>query len=295
MITNCPIILNYCNLSKQLNQLVEKDFEYEIKQKDKKIEKYKRMIIEMKKKYSPPKKPEDYEPNIFKACVEGKLSSVQWLIEGEKIDKNQKVEKNDGLLGIHKGEAPIHIAIANGHLSIVRYLIEKQGVDIELIGIYNKTPLLYACENNQLQIVEYLISKGANIEARDQKQGTPLHYACINNCYPLVEYLISKSAPIEAKDNEIKTSLHYACERDFLQIVTFLISKNANIEAKDKQYWTPLHYASYCGQTNIVKYLVSKGANKTARDNNNLRPYDLACKGWGADDSQINEIRNLLK
>ena len=35
-------------------------------------------------------KPKDYEPNIFKACKEGKLTSVQWLIEKENVDKNKK-------------------------------------------------------------------------------------------------------------------------------------------------------------------------------------------------------------
>ena len=34
------------------------------------------------------KKPEDFEPNILKACMFSKISSVQWLIEKEKIDVN---------------------------------------------------------------------------------------------------------------------------------------------------------------------------------------------------------------
>ena len=62
-------------------------------------------------------KPKDFEPDIFKACKEGKLKSVQWLIEKEKINKNQKDEK---------GNTPIHIACTRGHLPIVQYLIEKQ-------------------------------------------------------------------------------------------------------------------------------------------------------------------------
>ena len=68
-------------------------------------------------------KPTDYEPDIFKACKEGKLTSVQWLLEKENEDKIKKIDSNN---------TPIHIASQNGHLSIVQYLIEKQNVDKDI-------------------------------------------------------------------------------------------------------------------------------------------------------------------
>ena len=48
------------------------------------------------------------ESDIFKACKEGKLKSVQWLIEKENVDKNIRIEdyKND----MWKTDAPTHIA-----------------------------------------------------------------------------------------------------------------------------------------------------------------------------------------
>ena len=64
-----------------------------------------------------------------------------------------------------------------GLLPIVRYLIEKQNVDIDIKGNYEYTPLHYAVQECHLPIVEYLISKGANIEAKDEGGWSPLHYA----------------------------------------------------------------------------------------------------------------------
>ena len=50
LITNCPILVNFCHLYKEHKQLPEKDFEYyEIQQKDKEIEKLKREIQDVKK------------------------------------------------------------------------------------------------------------------------------------------------------------------------------------------------------------------------------------------------------
>ena len=54
--------------------------------------------------------------------------------------------------------------------------------------------------NGYLPIVEYLISKGANLEAKDNWKDSPLHYASKNGSLPIVEYLLSKGANIEEKD-----------------------------------------------------------------------------------------------
>ena len=284
-------------------------------------------------------KPKDYEPNIFKACEEGKLTSVQWLIEKEKVNKNKKDEFGYtplkyaceyGHLSIAQyllskganikikdlnGNSLIHFASKGGLLSIVQYLIEKQNVDKDIKGFIDRTPLHYGCLGGHIPIVEYLISKGANIETKDDDgtslihfasmggilsvvqnliekltvdinikdnyEKTPLHYACENGHLQNVEYLYSKGADMEANDYDGRTPLHYACQ-GHLPIVEYLLSKGANIEAKDDQEDTPLHYAIMYGDIDVIKYLLSKGAHK------NATTLDLV-PSWN------DEIKNILK
>ena len=64
-----------------------------------------------------------------------------------------------------------------GLLPIVQYLIKKQNIDID-IKYYEQTPLHYACENGHLTIAEYLISKGANVNANDHCGEYVIHIAC---------------------------------------------------------------------------------------------------------------------
>ena len=116
--TNCPFLSQICDLYKENKQLPEKDYEYEIKQKDQEIQKLKLQIKNSETKiYFQPisEKPKDFESNIFKASKEGKLTSVQWLIEKENVDQN-KTYTND---------KPIHVASMNGHLPIAEYFISK--------------------------------------------------------------------------------------------------------------------------------------------------------------------------
>ena len=79
------------------------------------------------------------------------------------------------------------------------------------IHVYILLHLLFS-----LQIVQYLIEKGADIEAQNQYQYTPLHIACLKGHLEIVQYLIEKRANIEAKNKNQKTPLHFACKEGHL-------------------------------------------------------------------------------
>ena len=68
----------------------------------------------------------------------------------------------------------------------------------------DNTPLHCACEQGQLSIVQYLISKGANIEAKNTSGMTPLHDASSWSKIDVIKFLISKGANKNAKDNNGK-------------------------------------------------------------------------------------------
>ena len=313
LITNCPILVNFCYLYKELNLLPDKDYEFELQQKEIEIEKLKQKINEEISNKFPPitEKPKDYEPDIFKACKEGKLTSVQWLIEKENEDKNKKVEKTDPSLKFFEGDTPIHIASINNHLKIVQYLIEKQNVDKNIKGFWGTTPLHYACEKGYLEIVKYLISKGANIEVKDKNGKTPFTIAYKNHCSNIIEYasfnfnfpkdfepnifkackegkltsvqwLIEKERINKNKRNEnFDSPIHIATQYGHLPIVQYLIEKqNVDKDIKGNKEKTPLHYACSEGHLPVVEYLISKGANIEAQDNTyyEMTPLHYACK-----------------
>ena len=298
LFANCPILKLFCNLYEKREILPEKDYTFDLEQKDKEIDKLKQ-IIKILKPIT--KKPKDFESDIFEACKEGKLSSVQWLIEKEIVDKNKRVEEDYFNNDLYKDDTPIHIASMKGHLPIVQYLIEKYDVDINIKGCKRKTPLHYACQEGHLQIIEYLISKGADVYAKDQfgnyviyysylkgyfsiikyliekrhienevknyYSQTPLHCACYFGDLQIVEYLISKGADLYAKDNDENIVIHYSSIGGHLPIVQYLIEKqNVDINIKGWNGKTPLHLACLEGHHNIAEYLISKGANINAKD-----------------------------
>ena len=62
---------------------------------------------------------------------------------------------------------PLHLAALNGHLSVVEYLVYKNA-DINAKNIYEETPLHYAAQNSHLCVVEYLFNQNVDINAKDE-------------------------------------------------------------------------------------------------------------------------------
>ena len=126
------------------------------------------------------------------------------------------------------------------------------------------------------------------METKQKDQCTPLHIACQNGHLQIVQYLIEKGDNIEAKDKDKYTPLQCASNFD-------LIEKGDNIEAKDKDKYTPLQCASNFGNNDVVKYIISKKkTNKNVKDKSGKRPYDVACD-WIQYKSQIDYQRTPQK
>jgi ankyrin repeat protein len=86
-----------------------------------------------------------------------------------------------------KEDTPLCLAISNGEMDLIKQYVEY-GVDVnqESNGI---TPLMLASQYNKVEIVKYLISKGANTRARDENGFTALRYAERSNAKEAVALL----------------------------------------------------------------------------------------------------------
>lgn len=111
-------------------------------------------------------------------------------------------------------------------LPMVKYLIEIDKVDVNYATpqvftaeVYKTTPLMVACENGILPTVEYLISKGANLNNENNKGFTALMLAANKNeNTDIVHRLLSNGADDTIKNCEGKTAFNIASGRpNFLE------------------------------------------------------------------------------
>ncbi len=132
--------------------------------------------------------------------------------------------------------------------SAIARLIETKA-DLNRQGKNKNTPLTYAAEIGDIQIIETLIQAGADIEARGGSySATPLYYAAKAGHAEVVQRLLEAGAKTEARDQFCYTSdqtkvigytpLHQAAKVGHAQVVQILLQYQANIGAQDSLKYT---------------------------------------------------------
>ena len=105
--------------------------------------------------------------DLYDAAKRGDLKQVTLLVE-QGVDKNQ--------VGNYYETTALSVAANDGHLDVVRYLVE-QGAGMEKVDRDGNTPLIYASDCGHLEVVRYLLDQGADRDAVDYEGYTPLHCA----------------------------------------------------------------------------------------------------------------------
>lgn len=125
------------------------------------------------------------------------------------------------------GKTALHKASERGHVDII-YLLAKAGASVEKKseeGI--QTPLEMAVESRQFGAVKALIELGANPHFKDSQNNTLLITASAQNALGIVRLLLSKGVDINAKNNNGFTALEIARRFKYPDIVQFLKKSGA--------------------------------------------------------------------
>ena len=149
-------------------------------------------------------------------------------------------------------------AAEEGRLEEVEELLQSNANIDATEGKFQRTPLHFAARSGHRDIVDLLLEKNAQIEAKDRDQITPLHLAARSGHRDIVDLLLEKNAQIEAKDRDQITPLHFAARSGHRDIVDLLLEKNAQIEANTEIQGTPLHFAAGCGHRDIADLLLDQ-------------------------------------
>lgn len=156
------------------------------------------------------------------------------------------------VLNTNNCKVPMFYASSGGYLEIIKYFDEKN-VDLH---VNNEYSLNFACMKGHLEIVKFFIEeKGFNVNSIYDDSSFPLYWASKNGHLDIVIYLIEKGADIHLC-NDI--ALCYACENGNYDIAKYIIGKKDNIYANNqmaiKKAFENKHY-------DIVKLLSDSGSN----------------------------------
>lgn len=142
------------------------------------------------------------------------------------------------------------------------------------------TSLHHAASCGELELLEILLSHGANIHARTSISGyTPLHAAAYYNEVAAIRCLAHHHADLEAAAtgtyNEFLTPLHIAASRGNVEAIEALLEQGAYRNARALYLVSPLHLAAGHNHLEAIFCLYKHGANLQARSRGHT-PCDYA-------------------
>ncbi len=165
-------------------------------------------------------------------------------------------------------------AIKKRVLEDPEYIHERDYVD--------STPLLNAIEFNHLDLVKFLLNKGADPNIKVSDGYTCLLSAVENegkDSLLILDELLQAGADIHAEGINGWTALHLAAARGKAEMAASLIAAGADVNRRTKidGTETPLMEAAYCGHSSIVRLLLEHGADPLMQDCvNHQTPLEMA-------------------
>ena len=174
------------------------------------------------------------------------------------------------------GNTRLHTACGFGHLDVVKYLINEQGVDPSCTNNNGSTPLHFA---KSVEVAKFLVEeKHCDANRRNKHGNTLLHTACDFGHLDVVKYLINEQGvDPSCTNNNGSTPLHLAKS---VEVAKFLVEeKHCDTNKTDDVGNTPLHDAAKWDQLSVFRYLIfSKHCDITLRNDDSMTPLHVACK-----------------
>lgn len=178
--------------------------------------------------------------------------SVGGAVAEEKLAQREEIRKL-----LHSEELSLYEATSEGDYDTVKAIIDAQPV-----RLYYR--FKYASNRGDIQaelmvIVFVFPSFQDLINIKDTKGLTALAHSSFHGKMEIVKFLVSRGASIYVRDLKQRTPLHWSAQFGHMEILDYLLDDQGGgggVNTRDVEQCTPLFYAAWQGHIHVVQRLV---------------------------------------
>ena len=160
-------------------------------------------------------------------AIKNKDNDLLRTLLAKGFSPNSVQEKEAGVL---RRKSALRYAMEYLNLEAIDILLNAPGINVDLPDIEGFTPLMIASlTNNNIDLLNKLLEKGADVRLRDDEGNSALFYAAATFSINNTHFLLSRGAPLNLPNNQGFTPL------------TYTLDLNKNSDTVDENYLNTIH------------------------------------------------------
>uniref|UniRef100_A0A8C8GDD2 KAP NTPase domain-containing protein n=1 Tax=Oncorhynchus tshawytscha TaxID=74940 RepID=A0A8C8GDD2_ONCTS len=200
------------------------------------------------------------------------------------LDKFKEVDSRS-----ENGQTLLMVTSEQGNIEMVQELI-RRGANVNLDDVDCWTALISAAKEGHVEVVKELLANNASLEHRDMGGWSALMWASYKGRVEVTQLLLEKGAIPNITGQYSVYPIIWAAGRGHADIVHLLIHHGAKVNCSDKYGTTPLIWAARKGHYDSVIHLLVNGADVDQEGANSMTALIVAVRGG------FNEVvKELLK
>ncbi|XP_071084675.1 uncharacterized protein [Haliotis cracherodii] len=211
---------------------------------------------------TPARRDPEADRDLLDASSEGNMAAVKRILEAGRADINCRdvVGLSLHVMDINsrgrRSRTPVMEAARRGHRDVVELLV-SEGADVSLVDKGGDIILHFACMRGDVETVKYVLSLHVvDINSRGAGSWTPVMWAVVRGHRDVVELLVSEGADVSLVDEVGYSILHCACAAADVETVKCVLSLNVvDIDARNNAGRTAADMARLLGHQEVVKLL----------------------------------------
>jgi len=187
-----------------------------------------------------------FQPRILLRCVKDMVNNDYPILFDNKPDK----------------VTPLVLAAFCGFSGLAKHLIITHAPDVNAEYGAGLSPLYAASNSGQVDSARVLLDHGADVNAKvtGYSNFTPFHCAVYKGHLELTQFFLEQGANLNVRSSRQNTPLDSALDRGHLEIARVLLDHGADPNVKGPGDWTPYQVATRRGYHDIVQLLLEHGA-----------------------------------